>query len=78
MITEDNKNRLALLISDRLGVDSEQVKEETNFKDDLRADSLDMLEIVMEVEIQFDITIPDEKSEQIRVVRDFYPLLSDI
>ena len=78
MITEDNKNSLALLISDRLGVDSEQVKEETNFKDDLGADSLDMLEIVMEVEIQFDITIPDEKSEQIRVVRDFYPLLSDI
>lgn len=78
MVTEDNKNRLALLIADRLGVDSEQVKEETNFKDDLEADSLDMLEIVMEVEIQFDITIPDAISEQIRVVRDFYPLLSDI
>lgn len=56
------------IVSDQLGVDKEEVKPEASFADDLGADSLDTVELVMALEEEFDIEIPDEAAEQIATV----------
>ncbi|MEB6300662.1 acyl carrier protein [Mammaliicoccus sciuri] len=58
------------IIVDRLGVDAEKVTPEASFKDDLGADSLDIAELVMELEDEFDMEIPDEEAEKISTVGD--------
>lgn len=58
------------IIVDRLGVDAEKVTPEASFKDDLGADSLDIAELVMELEDQFGMEIPDEEAEKINTVGD--------
>ena len=56
------------IIVDQLGVDEKQVKPEASFVDDLGADSLDTVELVMALEEEFDIEIPDEIAEKIATV----------
>lgn len=58
------------IIVDRLDVDEEKVVLEASFKDDLEADSLDVVELVMELEDEFDIEIADEDAEKINTVGD--------
>lgn len=58
------------IIVDQLGVDEAQVKPEASFIDDLGADSLDTVELVMAFEDKFDIEIPDEDAEKLRTVGD--------
>lgn len=58
------------IIVDRLGVEESQVTLEASFKDDLGADSLDVVELVMELEDQFDMEISDEDAEKIATVGD--------
>jgi len=58
------------LIADRLGVDVDKVTPEASFKDDLGADSLDLVELVMELEDEFDLEISDEDAEKINTVQD--------
>ena len=58
------------IIVDQLGVDAEQVKPEASFTDDLGADSLDIVELVMAFEEEFGIEIPDEDAEKIATVKD--------
>lgn len=60
--------RVIEIISAQMGVGKEQVQPETSFVNDLGADSLDTVELVMELEEEFDITIPDEDAEQIQTV----------
>lgn len=62
--------RIAKIVSERLGVDESQVKPEATFKDDLGADSLDVVELVMELEDEFDLEISDEDAEKISTVGD--------
>ncbi|AQX54016.1 acyl carrier protein [Priestia flexa] len=62
--------RVTKIIVDRLGVDESEVKLESNFKEDLGADSLDVVELVMELEDEFDMEISDEQAEQIATVGD--------
>lgn len=62
--------RVTKIIVDRLGVDASEVKLESSFKDDLGADSLDVVELVMELEDEFDMEISDEQAEQIATVGD--------
>lgn len=62
--------RVTKIIVDRLGVDESQVTLEASFKDDLGADSLDVVELVMELEDEFDMEISDEDAEQIGTVGD--------
>ena len=56
------------IISDKLGVDEAEVKPEASFPGDLGADSLDTVELIMEFEKAFGISIPDDKAEQITTV----------
>ena len=62
------KDRVIDIVSEQLGVDREKVSPETSFVNDLGADSLDTVELVMELEEEFDITIPDEDAEHIQTV----------
>lgn len=63
-------DRIAKIVSERLGVDESEVKPEATFKDDLGADSLDVVELVMELEDEFDLEISDEDAEKIATVGD--------
>ena len=58
------------IIVDQLGVDEKQVNSEASFIDDLGADSLDTVELVMALEEEFDIEIPDEDAEKIATVQN--------
>ena len=58
------------IIVDQLGVDDKQVTTSASFIDDLGADSLDTVELVMALEEEFDIEIPDEDAEKIAMVQD--------
>ena len=58
------------IVADQLGVDKEEVKEESTFVDDLGADSLDIVELIMRFEDEFGVEIPDEKAEKIKTVYD--------
>ncbi len=58
------------IIVDKLGVDESEVVLEANFTNDLGADSLDTVELIMEFEKEFDISIPDEQAENIQTVGD--------
>jgi acyl carrier protein len=60
--------RVKRIIVDRLGVDESEVTPEASFKDDLGADSLDIVELVMELEDEFDLEISDEDAEKISTV----------
>ena len=56
------------IVAEQLGVDKEKIKKESNFVNDLGADSLDTVELVMELEEEFDISIPDDAAEKIQTV----------
>ena len=58
------------IITKQMGVKGEQITKETSFINDLGADSLDTVELIMEFEDAFDMNIPDEEAEKIRTVGD--------
>lgn len=58
------------IIIEQLGVEESEIKMESSFVDDLGADSLDIVELVMALEEEFDLEIPDEDAEKIRTVGD--------
>lgn len=60
--------RVIDIVAEQLGVDKEKVTRETSFVNDLGADSLDTVELVMELEEEFDIQIPDDAAEKIQTV----------
>ncbi len=62
--------RVTKVVVDRLGVEESEVKLEASFRDDLGADSLDVVELVMELEDEFDMEISDEDAEKIGTVGD--------
>lgn len=62
--------KLKEIIVEQLAVDPERVKPEASFIDDLGADSLDIVELVMAMEEEFDLEIPDEDAEKLRTVLD--------
>ena len=64
------EDKVKEIISKQLGVKAEAVKRETSFINDLGADSLDTVELIMEFEDAFDLNIPDEEAEKIRTVGD--------
>ena len=66
----DVSEKVKAIIVDNLGVDASEVTAEANFTNDLGADSLDTVELIMEFEKEFDIQIPDDKAEVIATVSD--------
>ncbi|MBT8762696.1 acyl carrier protein [Desulfohalobiaceae bacterium Ax17] len=58
------------IVVEQLGVSADEVKPESKFVEDLGADSLDLTELIMAMEEEFDIEIDDEKAQQIRTVQD--------
>lgn len=70
MNKEEILEKLKKIIVDQLGVDEESVMEEATFVDDLEADSLDIVELIMNIEEEFDMEIPDADAEKIVTVGD--------
>ena len=68
----DTESRVKAIIVEQLGVKEEDVKPEASFIDDLGADSLDTVELVMALEEEFEVEIPDEEAEKIKTVGDVY------
>ncbi len=64
------EKRVKEIVAEQLGVDEAQVTNEASFMDDLGADSLDTVELVMALEEEFDIEISDENAEKIQTVQD--------
>ena len=70
-------SRVHAIIIDKLGVDESEISREASFTNDLGADSLDTVELIMEFEKEFHITIPDEDAEQIGTVGDAVDYVSE-
>jgi acyl carrier protein len=69
-IKMDVIDRVKKIIIDQLGIDASKITEESSFVDDLGADSLDIVELIMAFEEEFDVEIPDEDAEKIKTVGD--------
>ena len=70
MSKEEIREKVLDIIAEQLGVDRAEVKPEASFRDDLQADSLDQVELVMALEEEFNTEIPDEDAEKILTVAD--------
>ncbi len=66
----DVKSKVVSIIVDKLGVEESEVTHEASFTNDLGADSLDTVELIMEFEKEFNIAIPDDQAENIQTVGD--------
>ena len=64
------ESKVKSIIADQLGVGEEEIKPESSFIEDLGADSLDIVELVMAMEEEFEVEIPDEEAENIKTVGD--------
>jgi len=67
-VSEEIAEKVCAIVVNQLEVEKEKVKPEASFINDLGADSLDIVELVMELEEEFDMSIPDEDAEKIRTV----------
>lgn len=65
-----NEAKVKQIISEKLGVSEDKVTPQASFVDDLGADSLDQVELIMALEDEFDIEIPDEDTEKLKTVKD--------
>jgi len=65
---DDIETKVIEIVSEQMGVDKSEITRETHFINDLNADSLDTVELVMEFEDEFELSIPDEEAEKIQTV----------
>lgn len=72
------RERIVNLVSDKLGVDKLEVTDEKNFVNDLGADSLDMVEIIMGIEEEFGLKVKDEEVDDIKTVGDLVKKIEDM
>lgn len=73
----DLSAKVKSIIVEKLGVDESDITDDASFTNDLGADSLDTVELIMEFEKEFDVTIPDEDAEKIATVGDAVSYLQD-
>ena len=76
-MSNDLVDRIRVLVCDQLGVDPGEMRPEASILDDLGADSLDVVELVMAIEETFDIEIPDEDAEAMRTIGDVEKYVSE-
>jgi len=76
-MSQDVESKVKAIIVDKLGVDDSEVTPDANFTNDLGADSLDTVELIMEFEKEFDLSIPDEDAENIATVGDAITYLQE-
>ena len=76
-MSEEIKSKIKKIVADHLGIDEEKVTEEASFIDDLGADSLDTVELVMAFEEEFGCEIPDDAAEKILTVKDAVDFLQE-
>jgi acyl carrier protein len=76
-MASDIEDTVKSIIVDKLGVDGADVTPDASFTNDLGADSLDTVELIMEFEKEFDLTIPDEEAEDIATVGDAVSYLEE-
>jgi acyl carrier protein len=76
-INKDVRYKVVAIIVDKLNVEESEVSNEASFTNDLGADSLDTVELIMEFEKQFNISIPDDKAEGIQTVGDAIDYIAD-
>ncbi len=69
-MSQEIESKVIKIIAEKLGIDESEIKPEASFIDDLGADSLDIVELVMELEEEYGIEIPDEDAEKIKTVQD--------
>jgi acyl carrier protein len=62
------EEKIYQIVSEQMGIDKSELARDTSFVDDLNADSLDTVELVMEFEDEFEMSIPDEEAEKIRTI----------
>jgi acyl carrier protein len=77
MLPESVLNQLKAIVMDKLGVEEAEIVPEASFIDDLNADSLDLVELIMSLEETFKIEIPDEDAEKIQTVGDAMTYLEE-
>jgi len=70
-------DKVKAVVVDQLGVDEDEVTEDSAFVDDLGADSLDIVELVMALEEEFGVSIPDEQAEKIKTVGDAVDFITE-
>ncbi|MBS2029550.1 MAG: acyl carrier protein [Deltaproteobacteria bacterium] len=70
MAATNVEQKVKSIIAEQLGVGEDEIKPESNFIDDLGADSLDIVELVMAMEEEFEVEIPDDEAENIKTVGD--------
>ncbi|HHY85440.1 MAG TPA: acyl carrier protein [Verrucomicrobia bacterium] len=78
LLSEKDARALAEILADQLDVGGEQLTEEARLMEDLGADSLTLIEITMAIEERFDISVPDERWERVRTVRDVFEALAEL
>ena len=72
------KEKLVEMVAQSLGIDEMDIQMESHFINDLGADSLDTVELVLELEDEFGINIPDEETDQLNTVGDVYSYLDNV
>lgn len=77
LMATDIAAKVKAIIVEKLGVDEDDITNEASFTNDLGADSLDTVELIMEFEKEFDLTIPDEEAEKIATVGDAVTYLQE-
>ncbi|MDO5734573.1 MAG: acyl carrier protein [Eubacteriales bacterium] len=77
MSQEQIFQKIRQMLSEELGVDEDRIQMDSNFIDDLNADSLDIVDMIVEMEHEFDLSIPDEEAERIKTVGDAVEFIAD-
>jgi len=67
-VPDETEGKVIEIVAEQMGVDKSEITRETSFVNDLNADSLDTVELVMEFEDEFELSIPDEEAEKIQTV----------
>lgn len=77
-LTEEQKKRINNILCDKIGVNPDDIEDDSNIRNDLGLDSLDEVEVIMEIEREFDIQIPDDTADSVETIKDYYRIVSQL